>query len=331
MAPPRRSSSLRRSALKATIDRQSLAHPDRRKAEWRNQSEAALKKIIILLVLVSFVGTQLGAWGPKGHQIVGDIATSRLTPATRENIQLLLGSESLASVSTWADEVRPNRPESFGWHFVDIPRDAPGFSQERDCFRPDEKHPYTQTDHHNCVVDRIEIFKKVLADENASRAERVEALKWIVHFVGDLHQPLHAIEEGRGGNDFKVVEFGSAQCGNYPCNLHWNWDAGLLEHTGYPEAEYVERLNKLIEQQHLAAQATGTAVDWANESHLEARQVIDPVPTVVDEQYFQSHIGLINRKLALAGLRLAALLNQTLGSIPTAKLKQDLEKHSQGM
>ncbi len=290
-----------------------------------------MKRIVALLLLAIFIPNQLSAWGPKGHAIIGDIATSRLTPVTQANIQLLLGHDSLASIASWADEVRPNRPESYGWHFVDIPKDAPGFSQERDCFRPDEKHPNTLTDHHNCVVDRIVLFQKILGDESAPRNDRLEALKWVVHFVGDLHQPLHAIDEARGGNDIKVPSFGSPNCGKYPCNLHWTWDSDLLEHTGYSEEEYVQRLKGLIDKEHLGQKAAGTPTDWANESHLQARQIIEQKPAAIDEQYYQSHIDLVNEKLALAGLRLASLLNDTLGNILPAKLKQDLEKHAQGI
>jgi hypothetical protein len=290
-----------------------------------------MKKFLAFLLLFAVVSAQLEAWGPKGHSIVADIASSRLTSATKQNVELLLGSNTLASVSSWADTIRKERDESYDWHFVDIPKDAPGFAEERDCFRPQDKHKDAQTDHHNCVVDRIEIFEKVLADENASRTARIEALKWIVHFVGDLHQPLHAVEEARGGNDIKLPVFGSAKCGDYDCNLHWAWDTLLLEHTGYSEEEYVQRLQKLIAREDLAQQAAGTPQDWANESHMEARQIMNTKPAAVDEQYYQTNIALVDKKLALAGLRLAYLLNNTLGKIPTAKLKQDLEKHSQGM
>jgi nuclease S1 len=272
-----------------------------------------VKKIIALLLLATLVPTQLSAWGPKGHAIVADIAQSRLTPETRKNLLLLLGNDSLASIANWADQVRKERDESFGWHFVDIPKDAPGFSQERDCFRPQDKHKDALTDRHNCVVDRIEMFRKVLGDESASKENRLEALKWIVHFVGDLHQPLHAIEEARGGNDIKLPVFGSAKCGDYDCNLHWTWDSLLLEHTGLSQEDYVRRLNELIAQKHLEKQAAGTPVEWADESHLQARHLVDPRPAAIDETYYQANIDLVNEKLALAGLRLAALLNDTLG------------------
>ena len=290
-----------------------------------------MKRIIAILVLASFIFTQLGAWGPKGHAIIGDIAAAHLTPVTRANIQLLLGNDTLTSVASWGDQVRKERDESYNWHFVDIPKDAPGFSEERDCFRPQDKHKGAQTDHHNCVVDRIEMFRKTLADDNASRTERVEALKWIVHFVGDLHQPLHAIDEARGGNDIKLPVFGSSKCGDYDCNLHWAWDTLLLEHAAYSQEEYVKRLEDLITQEHLGQQSQGTPEAWANESHVQARQIMEQRPAAIEEPYYQANINLVNQKLALAGLRLADMLNETLGKIPTAKLRQDLEKHSQAM
>jgi hypothetical protein len=277
-----------------------------------------VKKILALLLLATFIPAQLFAWGPKGHAIIGDIASSRLTPITRQNVQLLLGVDSLASISSWADSVRKERDESYGWHFVDIPKDAAGFSEERDCFRPQDKHKNADTDHHNCVVDRIEMFQKILGNEKASRVDRLEALKWIVHFVGDIHQPLHAIDEARGGNDIKLPVFGSPKCGDYDCNLHWVWDTLLLEHPGYSEEEYVGRLNTLIAEKHLESQAVGTPVDWANESHLQARHIIEAKPAAIDEAYYQANIELVNQRLALAGLRLAALLNDTLGKAPAS-------------
>jgi hypothetical protein len=169
-------------------------------------------------------------------------------------------------------------------------------------------------------VDRIEIFQKVLGDENASRADRLESLKWLVHFVGDLHQPLHAIDEAHGGNDIKLAIFGSPKCGDYDCNLHWAWDTLLLEHTGYSEEEYVGRLNTLIAQKRLQNQAGGTPVDWANESHLQARQIMNAKPASIDEAYYQANIELVNQKLAVAGLRLATVLNNTLGKTPAASV-----------
>jgi hypothetical protein len=286
-----------------------------------------VKRIIAILLLSAFIPSQLFAWGAKGHAIVADIATSHLTRHTKKNLKLLLGKDSLASVASWADEVRKQRDESYDWHFVDIPKDAEGFSEERDCFRPQDAHKDAPTDHHNCAVDRIEMFKQVLADENASREQRLEALKWIVHFVGDLHQPLHAVDEARGGNDIKLPVFGNPQCGDYPCNLHWTWDNMLIEHTGYSEDEYVRRLKKMIGREHLEQKAGGSPADWANESHLQARQILNEKPVAVDQAYFDANIRVVDNRLALAGLRLAAVLNDALGRIPNRQMKDDLKKH----
>jgi len=166
---------------------------------------------VIALTLLT-PSTLLG-WGPEGHEIVASLAQTRLTENAKNGIRSLIGDASLASIANWADEVRPDRDETYNWHFVDIPKDASGFSDERDCFLPNSRHKGAATDHQNCVVDRIELFKKILSDTNASRDDRIEALKFLVHFVGDVHQPMHAIGEAAGGNGIAVTEFGSTQCG----------------------------------------------------------------------------------------------------------------------
>ncbi|MGA8187498.1 MAG: S1/P1 nuclease, partial [Candidatus Sulfotelmatobacter sp.] len=122
---------------------------------------------VIALTLLT-PSTLLG-WGPEGHEIVASLAQTRLTENAKNGIRSLIGDASLASIANWADEVRPDRDETYNWHFVDIPKDASGFSDERDCFLPNSRHKGAATDHQNCVVDRIELFKKILSDTNASR------------------------------------------------------------------------------------------------------------------------------------------------------------------
>ncbi len=266
-----------------------------------------------IFAFLIFISPSSFAWGPEGHRIVGDIAETRLTPTARLQVKELQGNDDLAAVSVWADEIKGERPETYGWHFVDIPKAALGFSEARDCYRPDEKHAYTQQDHHNCVVDRITMFKQVLSNHNAPREDRIEALKFLVHFVGDVHQPMHAMGEARGGNDIHVSEFGSTQCGKYPCNLHFAWDTGLIEHTGVSEKRYVARLNELIASRKLTVQAGGTPAEWANESFLLAKKVWLNDGGAVDETYYENDIGIVDRRLALAGIRLAQMINQAFG------------------
>ena len=274
-----------------------------------------MKNCTTIFVFLTLVSKCLFGWGPEGHRIVGEIAETRLTPTAQLEVKKLLGNDDLDAVAVWADDVRRDRPETYGWHFVDIPMDATGFSEQRDCFRPDGKRPYSQQDHHNCVVDRITIFAQVLADRNAARQDRIEALKFLVQFVGDIHQPMHAIEEARGGNDIHVSEFGSSQCGTHACNLHFVWDTGLIGHVGISEERYLARLNELIASRKLNVQAGGTPAEWANESILLAKNVWLNDGGAVDETYFENNIGIVNRRLALAGIRLAQMINQALGPV----------------
>jgi hypothetical protein len=271
----------------------------------------ALSAAVIALTLLT--PSILFGWGQEGHEIVASLAQTRLTENAKNGIRSLIGNASLASIANWADEVRPDRDETYNWHFVDIPKDASGFSDERDCFLPNSRHKDAATDHQNCVVDRIELFKKVLSDSNAPRDDRIEALKFLVHFVGDMHQPMHAIGEAAGGNRIAVTEFGSTQCGRHPCNLHGAWDTGLIEHTGMARDAYVAHLEKLITDAHLTASAKPE--DWANESHRDAQSAWLPDGAQLDENYYQKEIKVVDRRIALAGLRLAAVLNEAFASV----------------
>jgi len=241
------------------------------------------------------------------------MARSHLNPAAKREIRNLLGDDDLAAVANWADEIKSERPETAGWHFVDIPRDASSFSEERDCYRPAPRHFLSDQDHHNCVVDRIDLFQRVLADTSASRGKRIEALKFLVHFVGDIHQPLHAIGEARGGNEIHVIEFGSTECAGRPCNLHFVWDIGLIEHSARRETTYAASLEKIIASENLSRQAGGTPEIWANESVQLAKKVWLNNGGAVDDTYYRTNINIVSHRFALAGLRLAKLLNETVG------------------
>jgi nuclease S1 len=132
----------------------------------------------------------------------------------------LLGNNHLYSIAAWADDVRRERPDTKGWHYVDIPLGGK-YDARRDCALPE-----------SCVVQKINDLAKVLTDKNASREQRAEALKFIVHFVGDIHQPLHAVGEAKGGNGVHVRFLDDDRCGRYECNLHGVWDTSMITHTG---------------------------------------------------------------------------------------------------
>jgi hypothetical protein len=180
---------------------------------------------IFVVASAIFYCSHAWAWGPEGHAIVAEIAETRLSGPVRDQItQLLRGDDShaqhLDQIASWPDAVRPSRPESAPWHFVDIPLDAAAYDAGRDCKGGD------------CVVAAIQRFVSVLGDRSAEPAARLEALKFIVHFVGDIHQPLHCVDDfskfpppegDKGGNKVHLTYFGK------PMNFHSLWDGGIIE------------------------------------------------------------------------------------------------------
>src|SRR4051794_33270928 len=166
-------------------------------------------------ILLTGMAGQADAWGPEGHAIVADIAEAHLTPAAAAQVTRLLALEDrqhLDHVASWADGIRASHRETAPWHFVDIPLDAVNYDPARDCAGG------------NCVVSKISQFTAVLANGSAVDADRLNALKWVVHFVGDIHQPLHAEDhDDRGGNDVRLTYFSKST------NLHSIWDGGIIE------------------------------------------------------------------------------------------------------
>jgi hypothetical protein len=250
-------------------------------------------------LLLFFPSPRAWAWGNEGHRIIADIAWDHLDPAARAMLRPFLGDYNLASISVWPDDIRKNRPKTSAWHYVDIPKDASGYTAT-DC--PGD----------NCVVAQIDKFAKIVGDAEQPFAARSEALNFLVHFVGDLSQPLHAIGEARGGNDIPVTFFGSAQCGEYACNLHSVWDSELIGHTGLLERPYAQQLEAMIAHDHLQAGPVDPEA-WANESLLLAKQALVQPQAGIDQAYYERQRPVVDRQLALAGLRLAAVLNQELG------------------
>ena len=267
-----------------------------------------VKLVSLSLILVVSVSAA-GGWGKDGHSIVADIAWRELSPAARKEIRALLGDSSLAEVSSWADAVR--REDAYRWsaplHYVNLPIDANEYDHERDC--PPE----------GCAVSAIEYFANVLKDRTNSPQERGEALMFLVHFVGDLHQPLHAGRaEDRGGNSIDVTFLDD------PTNLHRVWDTGImLAASDEAWVERADRLYPLINNANriewLASTEEsdwqGTAGSWALESHYIAEEKCYIIETgsAIGQEYVQSSITTVEERLSKAGIRLAAVLEDCLG------------------
>jgi nuclease S1 len=278
-----------------------------------------MKRVVACLLLFLLMPSQFFGWGQEGHRVVGAVGEAHLTQNAKRNIQSLIGNKSLASIATWADSPeRTQHPETYNWHFVDIPKSAASFKDSRDCFLPNDTHPGAKTDHKNCVVDRITFFQKVLADKNASKADRIEALKFLVHFVGDVHQPFHAIGDEKGGNGVRIVLFGTDKCPfkgkPEACNLHAAWDDGMIQHTGMNQQAYVSHLQQIISEERLKP-GSKRPEEWANSSHKLAQEAWLDDGGAVDDAYYDKEIKVVDQQLALAGLRLAALLNATFQNV----------------
>lgn len=274
--------------------------------------------------MATVASASLEAWGAQGHRVIALLAADHLTATARKNVARLLDGASLAGVAVWADDVRPANGQTALWHFVGIPQNATEYDRNRDCPKQPEIIGGIRTaDWRDCVVDRILYNEERLANRSLDRADRAIALKFLVHFIGDLHQPFHAIDTAEGGNGIPIVAFGSPTCmrtngTTYPCNLHGMWDTTMIARRQLTDRQYVDVLARLIRTLRTDSLPAGTPADWANESHLLARTglaLLGPGPVrVIDEAYYSGRIPTIDTRLALAGLRLAAVLNRSLPS-----------------
>ena len=249
----------------------------------------------------------LYAWGEAGHRIIADIAERSLDDRARKEIQSLLGEAPLASIADWADRIRGERPETAPWHFVNIPFQASRYDPKRDC-------PGGE-----CVIGAIARFRRILSARSRPVSERREALKFLVHFVADLHQPLHAIDrKDHGGNDLAVVFFGEKRhpFNEKPWNLHAVWDAGLIDQTGLSEPAYVDRLQRWLKKRSISDLQRGTVVDWALEVHRVAVQAAYRLPKDrrLSKAYFEKSVPVMDALLAKAGVRLARVLNEAFAT-----------------
>jgi len=253
------------------------------------------------LLLIVLASSSLFGWGGEGHRLVARIADAQLTPSARAQVATILApGDTLASNASWADDVRRQRSETAPWHYIDIPIDKPHLDMARDCPKND------------CILVKIADFRKALADPATPTAARREALMFLVHFVGDMHQPLHCADKrDRGGNDVKVLFF------EKPSNLHSVWDSGLISRMA-PEEQLFAELSP-ESQKHARKWAKGTVEDWAEESHKAAQKVVygrlpkgESQPFLLDGTYERSAVPLIKAQIAKAGARLARVLNEAL-------------------
>jgi len=282
---------------------------------------------LILLILCDFPAQ---AWWEEGHRTAARLAAYYLTPAARTRVAAILGvpdtpeavADGLAVASTWADEIKKDRPDTASWHFIDI-----ALQDKKDQMA--ERCPLQ-----NCVTARIEQFSAQLIKDKAAADPRMdlEALRFLVHFVGDVHQPLHAVSDADlGGNCEALTEvYEKAR------NLHALWDGPLVGDVNPDDRTLAADLKRDldgVDEGRRKKMAEGNAADWAWESHEVAVKVVYerlkiPVESVefpanctgapeailedkitVEPKYVGAMKAVVRGQLELAGLRLARLLN----------------------
>ena len=285
-----------------------------------------MRKLLLAIALACAATASPIAWGSQGHRLVGLIAADRLTPVARDNVRWLLDGQSLAEVASWADTITSDQRQTSLWHYLNIPPEASGYDRDRDCPRQAGSSPGSRGDRwRDCVVDRIGYWEERLADQKLDRADRAIALKFVVHFIGDLHQPFHALGVGRGGNDVHVRVFGESNCAPAtapkpsPCDLHSVWDSRLIAPRNLGDREYIAVLRQLIVDKRWGTAPAGTAAQWAEQSWRLAKEALVTANTDIEEGYYRRHIPVIDERMALAGVRLAAVLNRALVSPPATR------------
>ncbi len=258
---------------------------------------------LALIVLLLFVPSLLHAWAKEGHEVIAIIAEQRLQPEVRGSLLALLDGTTFIEAAIWADKVRDQ--QTAPWHYVNIDITETAYDPDRVC-------PKNQ-----CVIGQIERFRGVLANVKADFLKRQKALKYLIHFIGDLHQPLHAGQNNdHGGNDVEVEFLGEKTNphNHKPWNLHAVWDNGILEKRERDAQLYAKRLTVWLKFQPEEVLQAGTVVDWAMESKEIARQHVYAFPEdhKLGEDYYQANVSVIDKQLAKAGVRLAKLLNDAL-------------------
>lgn len=263
------------------------------------------------------------AWHDDGHRIVGEIAERRLSKQARERVRELLADmpeyDTLATAATWADQkakLDPTFGFAFTSHFVNVERHLTPREMLALCLQKS-----------GCVAVGVAYYAEILRSTRASKAQRAEALRFLAHFVGDAHQPLHAGHgHDRGGNDIDELRLLEYTPGDQRTNLHAVWDGGLLAITmtraGWDWQRYAVELDRRITAEQRARWGRGSVYDWIEESRLLAAgdgylhtDGITPIRKgdTLDEEFYRRNREVVELRLQMAGVRLAAVLEEMFG------------------
>jgi hypothetical protein len=245
--------------------------------------------VLCTLVLIS--------WGPAGHRAIAKIAENHLSPTAKQAVKNILGTESLADVSNYADEIRSNPEYRYTgiWHYANVPA---GYNYE-------QFSTAIKTMRQDNVYKMVLKFEADLKDPDLSRSKKAAALKFLVHLVGDLHQPMHAGHaEDKGGNEIRVTFNG------YDDNLHGLWDSGLIEHQGLTYKHMAESYDNATPIEIKKWQSDDPMI-WLWESYQISTILYKEAAENPNfgEEYYKTHLPVLQKRIEKAGIRLAGILN----------------------
>jgi hypothetical protein len=239
------------------------------------------------------------SWGVTGHRTIGRIAEGHLTAPAKAAVHELIGDTTLAEISTWPDEVRsqPAYRNTGPWHYINLPL---GLS-----FTDFETKVKGMTQEN--VFSALQQQEQILGSATSTRTQKVEALKYIVHFVGDLHQPMHVSrEEDKGGNTIQLNYNGNGT------NLHALWDSKLIDHQGLTYEQMAEQYDHATAAQ-IKQWQSDPLIQWLWESYQASSKLYTEVDAMksrgIDDSYYVAHIAIVQDRIEKAGIRLAGVLN----------------------
>ena len=252
-----------------------------------------MSKLNLILILLLSTPTLCLAWGKIGHRTVGELASLHLTKHSKKEIVKLLGSESMAEASLWPDRIKsdPKMRKLYDHlHYLS--------------FKKSERFNKNSANKEN-ILTAIESFSKILKSPKTPKSEKVIALRFLIHLVGDLHQPLHVgYPDDLGGNNVKLKWFGKKT------NLHHVWDDEIIKSEELSFTEYTKKLNTVTKKEIANWQKT-MPLTWAKESRNYMPKVYDFKESKYWEfKYSYKHLEILNKRLQQAGIRLAGLLNK---------------------
>jgi S1/P1 Nuclease len=288
------------------------------------------------MVTLSCVATPAFAWGDEGHEIVGLIAKHYLDPAVATRVNSLLAGDAtklttntnIDMEATWADHYREHSTDNYNqthfWHYVDLEIAAPPDMMKACNNEPSlNGAPAFPGLANDCVVDKISEFATELKDPATSAQERLYALQFLLHFVGDLHQPLHSSDDNDAGGNNKKVKAVPAlpkSAGSSTGKLHGLWDNQFVAIQGKTETTIANKLIRKITKAKRTQWSKGTANDWAMETYGVSKvNSYGPLPTpdstgtyTLSAAYVSNAKGVVADQLSKAGVRLAFVLNAAL-------------------